>query len=353
MSAAETSTNGIDLTVLPTDLAANDISPDMMTGYAINFYNDSMRDLNAHLIKGEEAAKTALLAGLVLGRNVLLVGEPAGGKSTLANNFHHLIEDIDSEDIALIPGEHDITAKEMVGGVVTQKIRDDEGEYEKVSEIEGMITPDTKVLRLEEPNRMPQHALQSLLPALENRWLETTAGRVELPNLVTTVATMNPTESKQSTFRLSNAMASRFNLGAVMGAPEDIEARRAMLDATDGFEPNPSAIKPRADIAHLDALKDYVLATAEPSDIRERRLELTLRTADAMRKVGIKEADPRFLKHISEVSRALAGLRNGNHTVEEGDVDDAVLLVIAARLGALSTFGSAEIGQIHDSITES
>lgn len=345
-----TNGNGANLGRIPTHLAEYDID---MTGQAINFYNRAMHELEEHVIKGDVAAKTALLTGWVIGKNVILVGEPAGGKSTLANNFHYLFEGIGPEDIALIPGEHDITAKEIVGGIVSQTIREDGEEYEKISVIEGLVKPTTKALRLEEPNRMPQHALQSLLPAMENRWLETTAGRVYLPGLRVTAATMNQTESRQSTFRLSNAMASRFNIGAITGVTGDAEARSAMFDATDGFEPTPEDMTKIADMEFLDELRDYVLDTAEPADIRERRKELTFRTADAMREEGIKEADRRFQIHIDEVARALGGLRNAEHAVKEGDLNDAVRLVVAARLGALSAYSAAEAGAIMNSVIDS
>lgn len=351
--SAETATNGIDLSVVPTDLAEREIG---MTGQAINFYNRAMGELENHLTKGEEAAKTAVLLGLVVRANVILVGEPAEGKSDLANNYLYMIDGVDPRDQATVPhlaGQHDIQAKELVGGEVVQKIREDGEEYERVTTIEAAVTPAAKSLRLEEPNRMPQHALQSLLPALENRWLETTAGRVPLPELRSVVATMNPSESKQSTFRLSDAMASRFSIGAVMATPRhDEQARRERLEAIDDFELTPEDMKKLADGEFLDKLREHVLSTAEPADVKDRRIELTMRTADTLREeANIREGDARYLKHIQKISRALGGLRNAEHVVKEGDVDDAVLFVIAARLGALTTLDSAEIGEIHDSIT--
>lgn len=316
-----------------------------LTGQAINFYNHGMEQLDEHLLVGEREAKAAVLVGLVLGKNVLLSGLPGGGKSTLANNVYRLIEGVEREDVVMVPGQNDLTATQLVGGEVKQQKTTELDYLDKDSQswtetnshfIKGMIQPETKILRLEEPNRAPAHALQSILPVLENRRMETSAGWIELPNLLSVFATMNPTETRESTFKISNAMTSRFTVGAEMGVVHNGEDRQDMNKKVRKYNGVPENVKPIVDIPTLAELQAYVLKAAITEDIGDLIDKVTVATAEALKDNRVIETDRRLALQIIANAKALAGLRSAENVVRPIDVNDSVHLVVGARIGAQS-----------------
>lgn len=334
-----------------------------LAGVAINFYNEGKQQLDEHVLVGEQIAKTAVLVGLVLQKNVILSGLPGGGKSTLASNLYRLISDVGSEDVVMIPGLPDLTATQLVGGKVTHdKLTtelDESGNYvdswteTSSHNIKGMIQPTTKGLHLEEPNRAAPHAIQSLLPVLENRRLETTAGQVELPDLLYSVTSMNPTDIRQATFPMSNAWGGRLNIGAEMGVTEDAEERVFMNKLIRQFKGNPENIKPIVDSHKLAQLKGYVLRAAITEDgdgIGDLIDKVTITTVEALKDNRIVETDRRISQHIVTNAQALAGMRTEDNVVRPLDVNDSVHLVVNARIGAQSSGASGSANNIAEAI---
>ena len=306
-------------------------------GDAINYHNRGMEQLG-NVLYGEEHAKEAVLASLVLGSDLILSGLPGGGKSTLARNAHHLVSDIPREDVVLVPAQHDIKATQLVGGrIVTRTDIDEDGEKTvetATREIDGIITPSTKVIRIDELNRVNPLALQALLPVLETGELETTQGVQRLANLVMLVATQNPSESRQSTFTVSDAMASRFTAGALMGEKGTREERLALDRAVRKFTPEP--IEPVVSLAGIQALRKYAIATAVDPAMEDKISRSAINVADSL--LGdykIAETDRRIGMQIEKNAKTLGAIRTKEHVVTEQDLVDAVRMVFAARLGAL------------------
>ncbi len=317
-----------------------------LTHDAIKYFKTGMEELDQNVLVGEPLAKAAILIGMATRQNVVLSGVPGGGKSTLANSVHRLVSDVDPANVVMIPGQHDLTANQLVGGeVVIEKEIDDTSEKHK-STITGMVQPTTQILRLGEPDRAPAHALQSILPVMEEREIQTSAGRVALPNLISVIASMNPSESRESTFKISNAMASRFGVGAIMGETGDVDYRKDMNRKVRAFKGNPAEVKPITSSAQLAQLRPYLADTAIGFAESDRIDELAIHTADALKEHNITETDRRITKQLEANAKALGGLRNENQTVAEVDLQDSVRLVVAARLGALNNLNGDSVRSI-------
>jgi MoxR-like ATPase len=336
----------------------------MNAGDAIRIYNDSSAELGK-VIHGEPFAKDAVLVAMVMRKPLILTGLPGGGKSTLSEIAPSLIEGVKPGDVALISGQHDLTANQLIGGtVVTQKEIEVGGEIETErtkTEIDPIIKPSTKVVRLEEMNGTNPLAMRSLLPVLESGRIENSAGEIEIPELLTVIGTMNPTESRQSTFTISDAMASRFAIGAVMGTKGTREQRKQemrairelkrRMEATYGDVKPADLVDPVIDMAGLTALKGYLLDTQIAPSTEDRLDELAIGTADALEELKVHETDRRIGQQIELSAKALGGLRNTEHAVKDEDLHDAVRNVILARLGALRRTDHLDIEALVQGIT--
>lgn len=334
-------------------------------GDAIRVYNESSAELGK-VIYGEPHAKDAVLAAIVMRKPLILTGLPGGGKSTLSEITPSLIEDVEPGDVALISGQHDLTANQLIGGtVVTQKEVEVDGETRTErtnTQIDGIVKTSTKLVRLEEMNGTNPLAMRSLLPVLESKRIENSAGELEIPQLVTVIGTMNPTESRQSTFTISDAMASRFAMGAVMGAKGTPEQRRQemkairelkrRMEATYGDAKPAELVNPVIDMAGLTALRGYLLDTQIDPSTEDRLDELAIGTADTLEELKVHETDRRIGQQIELSAKALGGLRNSEHVVKDEDLHDAVRTVILARLGALRRTDHLDIEAIVKNITK-
>ncbi len=307
------------------------------TNQVLGYYEDGMRELGK-LLYGEEHAKQAILIGPVIMRAALLSGIPAGGKSTLMQNAWRLYDGLDDDNVARIPGQHDLQATQLVGGQIgTKKIVAGRSEESKVV-VEGMVKEKTQGLVIEEMNRTNPEAVNSLLPVLEDRRLETTAGHIEVPGLIYTVAAMNPSESKQSTFPISDAMASRFTLGAVLGVKGNREERIYKAGKIREHKKNPNTkpenIQPVYKVSALSGLQNYVQETRIGETMTGKIDEITVDANDVLESHGIHETDNRLSLHLEANAKALGSFRNEEHIIREEDVVDAIYLALAGRFGA-------------------
>ncbi len=314
---------------------------------AINYHTMGIEQLD-QVLYGEKHAKEAALTSLISGTNLIYTGLPGGGKTTLARSIYLLVEDIDRNEVAVVPALPDLKAAQLVGGKVEhEKVAIDEQGHQKTETvttvIDGLIKPSTKYIRIDEMNRVNPLALQALLPVLETGELETTAGIQTVDKLNLIVATMNPSESRQSTFTISDAMASRFTAGAMLGEKGTVEERIELDKSVRAFKGNQEAISPVVTAAGLIALKNYVETTAVDSATDHKISQITIRANEVLEQYKIHETDRRIGLQIAENARTLNSIRDRDHTVREEDLVDAVRMVLVARLGALKRINGTDI----------
>src|SRR5690606_17681760 len=87
-------------------------------GDAQDFHKQGMEQLD-HLLIGEDEAKLGMLVAMASGLNIVLVGHPGGGKTTLGRDAHYIIDGVESSDVVTIPVQADLQPQQMIDGIVT------------------------------------------------------------------------------------------------------------------------------------------------------------------------------------------------------------------------------------------
>ena len=304
------------------------------------FYTDSLQQLDS-VHEGDRQAKEALLVGLVGRMNVVLVGESAGGKTTLAEGAYRLVEGIHEENVARIPPQHDLPAIQLVGGEIkTTRTTDQDGDTvteQLTTYVPGIVKPDTMQIWIDELARGNQVTLQSLLTAFETGQLVTTAGTVELDQLRSVVATMNPVRRGQHQQPISFAMASRMELGARVGGYQLARQARAERLGRIVFDSHLKArdIQPVISISRLNAMERAALQTPVLPDAEKRIIDVALNVYDVIHDNSILEDDARIGLQVANIAKILAFLRAPQQIIGDSEIDDAGVYVATSRLGML------------------
>ena len=292
----------------------------------------------AKMILGESEMRAALLIAIVARTALLLAGAPGGGKSVVGGNAWRLFIDVDEQDFATIPYDSNLQEKELVGGSITSNktIQRSNGDsYEEsnersVTNIDALITKNTIGIFADELTRINPFALNALLSAPEERRVRTNAGIVELPKFQVMISTMNPSESREATFPVGLALASRHAVGAIAGNDLTFEGANALQQ---GKIPNPELVKPIATLRQLDILRDTVDTMILPVNNARSRFERVELAASLLKQsVGVTEKG-RLHVQIGKVARVLA-LFQGNDKVGEVDFNQAIRFAMASRIGA-------------------
>lgn len=325
-------------------------------GDAQEFYFAGMEQFD-HLLIGEQEAKLGMLTAMVMGENVLLVGPPGGGKTTLAKDSYRLVQGIDSDRIATIPPLADLTPQQLVGGHArTSKEITKNGETTvetTATEIAAIIKPDTQVLFINEINRVNPYALNASLEVLESGEIYSTSGISRVDGLEYGVATMNPAEARQGVFPITAATASRHSLGAMLGTNGvTVGERQSRINKimVEGFEPQPEKMQPAADLLSLQRMRQSFLLTPIPANLQPRAIEIVERTVDGLKDFNISESDARLAKQIGKIAKTTAFL-GAQERVGEQDLLQAARFVVIARLGALSARAYEEVGELMQTVT--
>lgn len=337
------------------------MNPEEISKYASEvaniFRTEGMKQLD-HLILNEKAAKEMIIAGFAYGKgNVLVAGEPGGGKSTLLQHAHRIIGGIEDDDVAFVPHRTDLTAAQLVGDYTDATKTTDFGDgsptVEKIgASISPIISSEKKVIVFDEITRGNPMTLNAALGVLASRTIVVRGVTMPLDNLELIAAAMNPEESLTSSFRGGAALASRMTMGAQLGNTSEHETDYILDELWENdWEPTPDQMKSVITLDDLHLIRKSISRVIIDPAVKKEGKEISklTRTALGSGDIASKEAIGRLSTDIRSIAKTLALLR-GNTVVKPQDLHDAVLYRITGAITMRGGNGSdvdSVMGQIY------
>jgi len=173
-------------------------------------------------IEGQDDVKSQIKSALLASRNILIVGSPGIGKTTLAKN----IAKVTTGNFVRIQGSPDLTVEDLLGDIDPVKaLKFGPSSLEAFSK--GKIfKADKGVLFFDELNRCPEKLQNALLQVLEEKKATIGSYDVDFDLDFTFIATMNPEDT--STEKLSDVLLDRFDV-VYMSYPETSSIEKTIV----------------------------------------------------------------------------------------------------------------------------
>ncbi len=179
-------------------------------------------------ILGQEDTKKHLKSALLSERNVIVVGAPGIGKTTLAKNVAKVMPKQNGKKAPFIrvQGSPDLTAEDLIGDIDPIKALKF-GPTSKEAFTPGKIFQANKgVLFFDEINRCSEKLQNSLLQALEEKKVTIGSYKVDFEADFVFIGTMNPEDT--STEPLSDVFLDRFDF-IYMHYPETLDIEKKIV----------------------------------------------------------------------------------------------------------------------------
>ncbi|MBW2992463.1 MoxR family ATPase [Candidatus Woesearchaeota archaeon] len=174
-------------------------------------------------IIGQDKAKQDIKSALLSKRNIMIVGAPGIGKTTMAKNVASEL----GGKFVRVQGSPDLTVEDLIGDIDPIKAMK-YGPLSLEAFTKGKIfKADKGVLFFDELNRCPEKLQNALLQVLQERKCTIGSYDVDFDADIIFIATINPEDT--ATERMSDVLLDRFDI-MYMTYPESIEHEKQIVE---------------------------------------------------------------------------------------------------------------------------
>jgi MoxR-like ATPases len=233
-------------------------------------------------IVGQQKIVDDLVAALLAGGHVLLVGVPGLAKTLLVHTVAQAL-DLSFSRVQFTP---DLMPSDITG---TELLEEDHATGRRFFKFaKGPIFGN--VVLADEINRAPPKTQAALLQAMQEHAVTAAGQTHRLPEPFFVLATQNPIE-QEGTYPLPEAQLDRFMMQLTIGYPTREEEERIVAATTSDLEVD---IKPVLDAQQLSALQHLVRRLPAPPTVVSYAVRLARST-----RPGTDEATPLVKKYVS------------------------------------------------------
>jgi len=255
-------------------------------------------------IIGQEKVKKQLKSALMARRNIILVGAPGLGKTTLAKNIARLLPTNEGKKTPFVrvQGSPDLTAEDLLGDIDPIKALKFGPTSQEAFSPGKIFEANKGVLFFDEVNRCSEKLQNALLQALEEKKVTIGSYKVDFDADFVFIGTMNPEDT--STEPLSDVFLDRFDF-VYVDYPETLQ------------------------MEHQIVLK----SGQEHIEFPEKLLLGTLGFIRSLRKDKNVEKKPSIRASIGLYERAQTNaMLSGRNKVSPKDVQEVLISVLSHRI---------------------
>jgi MoxR-like ATPase len=233
-------------------------------------------------IVGQHKIVDDLVAALLAGGHVLLVGVPGLAKTLLVQTVSQAL-DLTFSRVQFTP---DLMPSDITG---TELLEEDHATGKRFFKFaKGPIFGN--VVLADEINRAPPKTQAALLQAMQEHAVTAAGQTHRLPEPFFVLATQNPIE-QEGTYPLPEAQLDRFMMQLTIGYPTRDEEERIVATTTSDFE---AEVKPVLNAEQLSELQHLVRRLPAPPSVISYAVKLARST-----RPGTDEATPLVKKYVS------------------------------------------------------